>query len=73
MKQVLIAFDQLVNAVFGGWADESLSSRAWRTRDQHPYLYRVIDAIFFWDVNHCEESYQSERDRIHLPPELRNK
>lgn len=30
LKQVLIAFDQLINALLGGWADETLSSRAWR-------------------------------------------
>lgn len=29
-KKVLIAFDQLVNALAGGWPDETLSSRAWR-------------------------------------------
>jgi len=29
MKQILIAVDQLANAVIGGWADETLSSRAW--------------------------------------------
>ncbi len=26
LKQVLIAFDQLINALLGGWADESLST-----------------------------------------------
>lgn len=30
LKQVLIAFDQLINALLGGWADESLSAHAWR-------------------------------------------
>ena len=33
-KQVLVALDQLVNALFGGWADETLSSRCWRKRDK---------------------------------------
>lgn len=28
LKQVLIAFDQLINALLGGWADESLSAHA---------------------------------------------
>lgn len=31
MKQILIAIDQLANAVIGGWADETLSAAAWRT------------------------------------------
>lgn len=30
IKNVLIALDQLANALIGGWPDESLSSRAWR-------------------------------------------
>ena len=29
-KAVLIAFDQTLNAIGGGWPDETLSSRAWR-------------------------------------------
>ena len=30
LRQNLIAFDQSINAFWGGWADETLSSRAWR-------------------------------------------
>lgn len=29
-KQIPIALDQFVNTLFGGWADETLSCRAWR-------------------------------------------
>ena len=32
MKQIAIAFDQLINAVLGGYADETLSARAHRMR-----------------------------------------
>ena len=28
--QIAVAFDQLVNTLLGGWADETLSARAWR-------------------------------------------
>ena len=28
--QILVAFDQLINTCIGGYADETLSSRAWR-------------------------------------------
>lgn len=77
MKQVLIAIDQLVNVLCfwlpgGGWADESLSSRAWRIRDTHPRLRKAIDTLFFWDSNHCEASFESERKRLQSPPELRS-
>ena len=69
MKQILIAIDQLANAIIGGWADETLSSRAWR-EDRHR-LVVVIDCIFFWEDRHCEASYISERQRLQLPPEFR--
>ena len=28
-QRILIALDQLVNALLGGWPDETLSSRCW--------------------------------------------
>lgn len=69
MKQIAIAIDQLVNALLGGMSDETLSARAHRT--QSP-LERYIDAIFFWDENHCRASYQSELERRQLPPQYRS-
>ena len=69
MKQILIAVDQLANAMIGGWADETLSSRAWR--EDRRRLVAFIDFLFFWEENHCEASYISERQRLQLPPEFR--
>ena len=75
--QFLIAFDQTLNTLIWlpgdgfGMADETLSARAYRLRDQHPWLMRSIDLIFFWDDNHCEESYYMEILRHHLPNEYR--
>lgn len=74
LRQVLIAIDQLGNALLGGWADETLSSRAWRQRHKPRYAnaVRVIDALFFWQEEHCRKSYESEQLRQHLPPNLRS-
>ena len=66
MTQFLIALDQLFNTMLGGYADETLSARAWRNRDKNNWS-KVIDAVFFWDKNHCEQSYNSELIRKHLP------
>jgi hypothetical protein len=66
--QTLIALDQLVNAMLGGWADETLSSRAHRENQR---LAKVIDTILWFDENHCYHSYNSERNRSQLPPEFR--
>ena len=73
IHNVLVAIDQLFNAVCCGWPDESLSSRAWRWHigDVRHWPYRAIEALFFWQNDHCRESYESERLRRQFPPELR--
>ena len=72
---VLVALDQLVNAVLNGQPDETLSSRAWRTEAKaQPYwswTRRAIDALFFFQPNHCETSYKNEQLRARLSPDLR--
>lgn len=63
---VIIAIDQLFNALTGGAADETLSSRTYRgailaenSKKRWQVLYRVINGIFF-DRNHCKTAYESE-------------
>lgn len=72
-KAVAVAFDQLVNAFCGGWPDETLSSRAWRWElaGKRSWPRKVIDRLFFWESEHCRESYESELARRQWPPELR--
>ena len=71
LKQIVVAADQLLNAILGGYADETFSARCWRKRYQKPYfyLYRWIDVLFFWEDDHCEDSYLSEVERRYLPYE----
>lgn len=73
LKQVLIALDQLLNTLFKGYADETLSSRAYRLRVERGRVWpeRIIDTVLFFDDNHCEESYISEVQRRQLPPSFR--
>ena len=73
--QNLIAFDQSINAFLGGWADETLSSRAWRWEKNKVRAWprKLIDALFWFDRNHCHGSYMSERRALQLAPELRGK
>lgn len=74
-KSVLIALDQLVNALFGGWPDETISSRAWRWElaGVRSWSRRLLDglALILGDKDHCRESFESERLGRQLPPELR--
>ena len=72
--QVLVALDQLLNTLTGGWADETLSARCWRMR-ANKWWNRgrlVVDALFFWQKGHCRTAYESETQRTHLPPSMRS-
>jgi len=49
------AFSQLLNVlIFNGHPNESLSGRAWRTKSK---WYKVIDALLWFDKNHCMTAY----------------
>ncbi|HEZ0779964.1 TPA: DNA helicase UvrD [Neisseria meningitidis] len=63
---VLVAIDQLFNALTGGAADETLSSRTYRGARLSPkpktswkVLYTLINGLFF-DRQHCRQAYISE-------------
>ena len=73
-EQGAIAFDQWLNTRLGGRADETLSARAYRLRlvsAQWHIAQVVIDALFFWQTEHCKQSYFAEFERKHLPGEYR--
>ena len=71
IKQVLIAVDQVFNTLLGGMADETLSARAYRTRETNPWRMMVIDALFVWEDGHCYKSWLSEVERKQLPSAYR--
>lgn len=79
MKQLLIAIDQVFNCLVWipgdkAYADETLSARVWRCYLQGlipAWPYRAIDALFFFDPNHCYESWRSEIERSQLPNHYR--
>lgn len=73
--QVMVAVDQLVNTLLGGWADETLSARAYRhaeIKKDRRWPMRLIDALFFWQEGHCKQAYESELSRAHLSQEERD-
>lgn len=71
--QVAIALDQLANTVACGMADETLSARAFRLEIQGwaTWPRRIIDALFFWQPEHCYRSWRSEIERSQLPSHYR--
>lgn len=54
-KRTLIAVDQLLNTLLGGWPDETLSSRCYRwARDGvRAWPRKLIDGLFFWQREHA--------------------
>ena len=74
-EQILLGIDQLINTVLWGYADESLSARSWRNqykKRRYAISVKVINCVFFWQKNHCQEAYSSEKKRRQLPTEYRS-
>jgi hypothetical protein len=73
LKNVLVGLDQMANAVLGGWPDETFSARCWRCREKQPWkvLRAVNDGPFFFQRNHCQSAFESERLRMQSPVEER--
>ena len=81
--QVFLALDQLVNVLIPpldgtiGYADETLSARAYRAHRDGKILgklfMRPIDLLFFWQgPGHCQNAYIKEFDRQNYPSEYRD-
>lgn len=67
--QLLIVFDQVFNVLIGsGFADEVLSAYAHR---KGGWRRRAINALFFWQTDHCRSSYEAEMERRQMAPEYR--
>ena len=75
LHNLLVASDQWVNALFSGWADETVSAHAHRLyRDGKPWgwVKAPIDWLFAWQgPEHCRQAYESELRRMQSPPEYR--
>ena len=79
LKQLLIALDQLANVLIGlvcgyrSWADETLSAKAYRLELERgrTWARKLIDGLFFFDKDHCKESYESEVLKRQMPPSMR--
>jgi len=80
--QLFIAVDQLINVLVtplsaGAWADETLSSRAYRMwakgRPWGRFWMPIIDWLFAWQGPwHCKSAFEKERARLQAPPETRS-
>ena len=76
IMQTLIALDQLANAALcDGYADETMSSYAWRMEQAGKpwgFMRRVIDWLASWvQADHCHQAYLNGLARQKSPPEAR--
>lgn len=86
LVQLFIAIDQLANVLVtplsgGAWADETLSSRAYRADRDGKLFGRfwrpLIDVLFSWQKQppevegHCHGAFLREIARYNSPPEQR--
>ena len=59
LLNILVGFDQLLNAVCFGSPDECVSTRAY---EHYPKLEKVINFLFR-NPNHCKHSFENEDDK----------
>jgi hypothetical protein len=73
LKNIYIALSQFGNTILAGYPDESLSARSYRKREKKYWAtaYKYINKLFFWQNDHCYQSYLSELKFRHLPTEYR--
>lgn len=73
---ILIAFDQLINALILGQPDETISSRAWRCQDVNSFwrvMHSLINKLFFFQKDHCHKVYLAELNRKQIQLEILKK
>lgn len=62
--KIAIGQDQACNAALGGDEDETISSRAWRCRNDSKFWnrgYKFIDLLFSpTQLEHCRKAYEKE-------------
>jgi hypothetical protein len=91
LTQLGLVFNQAIHMVLSFllpwawrtmWADETMSSRAWRSEQRGKGMGRlmrpVIDALFWWQeidpryTGHCHQAWARERSQDWRPPEQRD-
>ena len=73
----VIALDQLCNALAGGAADETFSSRCYRgaklsdkPKKRWRFWYTLVNKLFWWQKDHCKSAYESEVLRRQYPEDF---
>lgn len=78
LLNIAIAADQMLWTLVtlgNGSPDETVSAAAWRMEQQGKLagrtLRRLIDALFWFDREHCRKAYNAEFKKLQLPGSYR--
>lgn len=63
IRNVLVAFDQLVNAIFFGDPDETISSRAGKRVGKCKFCTALCWVLDKLDKDHCKTSLESDEGK----------
>jgi len=56
---ILIAIDQFINVLFGGYPDETISSRCGKKLEKKP-CYLLCRFLHLFEKEHCEKSIEKD-------------
>ena len=58
LNRVCIQLSVLINVLFGGKLNQTVSATQHeRRRNRKWHLCWLIDAVFFWEIEHCMEAW----------------
>lgn len=71
LLNVLGALSQFLNSFWGGDRDQSFSSRSWEAKISGRWwggiAVAVVDALFWFQPDHCRRAYESDSERTYTP------
>jgi len=73
LMAVLIALDNLIAAVIWGYPGLTISAQfyRWELQGKASWPRKLVDAIFWFDPDHCHHSYWNEANNLRIPRDMR--
>lgn len=57
--RILITLSVLINVILGGYSNQTFSARNWAWKlEGKPNIVWLIDFIFFFDPDHCKQTWE---------------
>ena len=67
-KRIFVAWSIFWNTIFGGRNNQTISARMWqRKRNGKWHIVPIIDKLFWWEKDHCQDIPQSFEALERLP------